>query len=667
MGRSVRKVLKDKGKSQSPLQSSPLGESTKDNKGSTFRLKHSLNMGAGRGLWLWFLSYVIFFVVLAWYFLYVRNADTMFFLQDRGWWNSTSLFFGDCIAVPGGLLSWAGAYLTQFFFYPALGSAMLIVVWLLTFLVAKVSFRVPLGWGFLLFIPLAALLCSEIQLGYWVYLLQDVDYVFYHSLGLLAALLLSFPCWQYLPLSDTLKRRVALAWIPLVAAIFYRPFGIYALLAAVLTLFNSPLKLENNKASALRGGLIGSVLLLFSLWLVPLLETSGCTLMRADQPWTYGFHRFELEKLRDYSLELPFYIVLLSPLSFPFIRFLSMKRLWQRLAVMAVVAWGMLYCLSARDVSDYNFHAELRMQRGVEECRWNDVLREAAKAKGPVTREMVMFRDIALINRGEFCSKRYTYNNESIQPIVTSDSIHIRICDQAGDLIYYNYGETVFGIRRAIERCMHYGYSYYTMRVLTLCAIVNGEKENARKYLRILSRSTFQKNWAKEMQHFVDDEKLLPTDEHFRMPLKLYREGSELVGVDDKYVELSILNKWMYTVTKDPEAQEVALGCAMIAKDQNCFWSQVQQFYNINQGKSFPPHVQEAMLFGVYELGMQGVNLSFVQFEPRIVDRYKTFSSRLKQYAQQGMNEKQIGSMLRLEFGDTYYWDYCVLREVQTN
>ena len=278
-----------------------------------------------------------------------------------------------------------------------------------------------------------------------------------------------------------------------------------------------------------------------------------------------------------------------------------------------------------------------------------------------------MFRDIALLNRGELCSKRYLYNNESVPPVLVSDSIHIRICDQAGDLIYYNFGETVFAIRRAIERCMHYGYSYYTLRMLVRCAIVNGEKENARKYLRLLGRTTFQKKWAAEAQRLVADDKLLPADECFRMPLKLYNEGSELVGVDDKYVELTILKKWMYTITADPEAQEVALACAMMMRDRNCFWSQVQQYYNINPGKAFPTHVQEAMLFEVYELKMQGVNLSFVKFDDRVLQRYKAFTERWRQYAGNGMSDKQLWQALRPEFGDTYMWDYCAFRQVQTN
>ena len=638
MGANIRKILKA------------------DNKKKNNKWEDKKNVVPAASL-IFFISY---FILLAWYFLYVRNADTMYFMQDRGWWNSTAVFWDDCTRFPGGWLSWAGACLTQFFYYPALGISMLIGLWILTFGLAKWSFRIPGEWSFLIFIPLAALLCSDIQLGYWVYILKDIDYVFYHPLGLMASLILSLSFWKYLPVGEKVQCLIGVLWIPSVAALFYYPLGIYALLAAVIVAVRQ-LTL-NYKLSTLN-----LIVLLLTLWLVPLLETAGTTLMRPDQPWMYGFHKFELDALRDYSLEIPFYVALVAPVLFPFIMKLKTKRLLISQGIMVVVAVGMYCCLSVRDFSDYNFHAELRMQRGVEECRWNDVLREAAKVKGPVTREMVMLRNIALINRGELCSKCYAYNNESIPPVTVSDSIHIRICDQAADLIYFNYGETVFAIRRAMERCMHYGYSYYTMRMLTQCALVNGELDNARKYLHILNRTTFQKKWAEKMQRFVDDERLMVDSEPFRMPLRLYNEGSELVGTDDKYVELTIMKKWMYTLTNDPVAQEVALGCAMMMRDRKCFWSQVQQFYNINPGKHFPTHAQEAMLFEVYELGMQGVNLSFVQFDERIVERYKAFTSRMKQYASQGMNEKEIGISLRPEFGDTYMWDYCVLREVQTN
>lgn len=604
--------------------------------------------------------YCIGFAVMAWFFLYVRNADLVYFLQDRGSWNSTMLFWQDCIAVPGGLLAWFGACLTQFFYYPALGCTMLIGLWLLIFLLSKYLFRIADEWSFLLFVPLTALLCSITQLGYWVYMLTNVDYVFYHSLGLFFSVFFSAPFYKYFPIGERAKQWLSIAWIPLVVALLYYPLGVYALLAA------SIIAIRQSFAS-IRLLIINIIVLLLSLWLVPLCETVGSTLMRSDQPWFYGFQVFEIDGIRDYSLEIPFYVVLVCALLFPLVGCLKSGRKMISQGVMVVSAVSICCFSYACDVDDYNFHAEMRMQRAVEECRWDDVLQEAARVKGPVTREMIMLRDIALINRGEFCSARYTYNNQSIPPLPINDSVQIRIKDQASDLIYFNYGETVFAIRRAMERCMHYGYSYYTMRMLTQCAILNGEKDNALKYLRLLSKTFFQRKWVEEMRPYVDGVKPLQKSACFRMPLKLYREGTELVGTDDNYVEMTLNKKWMYTLTTDPEAQQVALGCAMIMRDQRCFWSQVQRYYEINRDKAFPTHVQEAMLFDVYERKVPGINLSFVKFDERVLARYKSFTDCLRQYVSQGMSGEQIGRALRPEFGDTYMWDYCALSAVQTN
>ena len=600
------------------------------------------------------------FALLAWFYLYVRNADLMYFLQDRGRWNSTMLFWQECIAVPGGLLAWLGSYLTQFFYYPALGCTMLIGLWLLTFWLSKWLYRIADEWSFLLFVPLTALLCSIIQLGYWVYMLTNVDYVFYHSLGFFFSVLLSAPFYECFPVGKKTKQWLSIAWIPLIAALFYYPFGIYALLAASIIAIRQSL-------ASVRLLLVNLIVLFLSLLLVPFCETTGSTLMRSVQPWFYGFPVFEIDGIRDFLLEIPFYILFLFALLFPLIGRLKSRRLLISQGVMIVVAVSMCCFSYACDVDDYNFHAEMRMQRGVEECRWNDVLREAARVIGPVTREMIMLRDIALINRGEFCSARYTYNNQSVPPLPINDSVQIRIKDQASDLIYFNYGETIFAIRRAMERCMHYGYSYYTMRMLAQCAVLNGERENALKYLRLLSKTMFQRKWVEEMRPYVDGVKPLQESACFRMPLKLYKEGTELVGTDDNYVEMTINKKWMYTLTTDPEAQQVALGCAMIMRDQRCFWSQVQRYYEINRDKPFPTHVQEAMLFDVYERKMSGINLSFVKFDERVLTRYRSFSDRLRQYVGQGMSEEQIARALRPDFGDTYMWDFYALRAVQTN
>ena len=68
-------------------------------------------------------------VVVAGALLLFEN-DLLWKLQEQNLFLDTSLFFNEQMVVPGGLLSWMGTYLTQFFFYPWLGTLLLCLGWL---------------------------------------------------------------------------------------------------------------------------------------------------------------------------------------------------------------------------------------------------------------------------------------------------------------------------------------------------------------------------------------------------------------------------------------------------------------------------------------------------------------------------------------------------------
>jgi hypothetical protein len=305
------------------------------------------------------------------------------------------------------------------------------------------------------------------------------------------------------------------------------------------------------------------------------------------------------------------------------------------------------------------------MLRAVDEQRWDDVLYEFNSAKGNPSRMMVLYRDIALLNRGELLN-RYQYNNRPANPTVMSDSIVVRICDTTGDFIYYNFGETCFGIRRAIEHCMHYGFSYYTLRVLAECALINGEYDNVRKYLRLLEHSTFQKKWASELRPYLEDTTLIASSPRFALVKRLYNGGSSMVGSDDYYVEPTLIHKLSHTATDNPEILDLALAYCLQDKDMNCFWAQVIRQHTLFPEKPFHPHIQEAMLLFHNELKTGPEDLSFLNIDPQIVARYNLFIGRVREYGRSGMNINQIGTSLQPEFGDTYWWDYFVLREIQS-
>ena len=592
------------------------------------------------------------FVLFAWVFLVGKNADTLFFMQDRGYWNDSMVYFDHCMRMPGGFLSWAGSYLTQYFYYPAYGAAILILLWMLSFCVAWRSFHVRLELTFMLFIPLVALLCTEVHLGYWAYFMKDIDYSFYHSLGYFFALLLSVDYFRKLKYGGYIQ-------LILVPVLFYYPLGVYALLATVLIAFRI---FKDNWRSDWKA----FILMFAMLGIVPLLETYGTTLMRPDQPWLFGLKRFEIGPVRDYRLEAPLVWLICSSLLIPLLGkkkdgSFGPKGLVISQLLMLVLAFGSYKEVSDRNFTDSNYHAELKMLRAVDEQRWDDVLSEFCVARGNPSRMMVMYRDIALLNKGELLS-RYQYNNRPANPTVMSDSIVVRLCDTTGDFIYYNFGETCFGIRRAIERCMHYGFSYYTLRVLARCALINGEYDNVRKYLRLLEHSTFHKEWARELRPYLEDTTLIASSPRFGLVKRLYNGGSSMVGSDDYYVEPTIIHKLAHTATDNPEI----LAYCLQSKDLKCFWAQVWQYHNINPDKPFHRYIQEAMLLYHNELKSGPADISEYNIDPQIAERYNVFISRMKEYAQNGMKEDQIGASLQPEFGDTYWWDYCVLRDIQS-
>ena len=607
-------------------------------------------------LWLLPIIYSVAFVVFSWIFLVEKNADTLFYMQDRGRWNDTMVYFHECVRMPGGFLSWAGSYLTQYFYYPAYGAAMLIMLWMLSFCVAWRSFHVRLEMTFWLFIPLLALLCTQVQLGYWVYFMKDIDYTFYHSLGFFFALLLSADYFRKVKFGGYIQ-------MILVSVLFYYPLGIYAQLAMLLIGIRMSKDCWHKNWKAF-------ILMLALLGIVPFLETSGTTIMRPDECWLFGLKRFEIGPIRDNALEAPLAWMILSAIVIPTLKKTKDSKVTPlSLAIsqvmMLVVAFGAYHIISNRNFTDSNYHAELRMLRAVDEQRWDDVLSEARTAKGNPSRLMVLYRDIALLNKGELLN-RYQYNNRPANPTVMSDSIVIRLCDTTGDFIYYNFGETCFGIRRAIERSMHYGFSYYTLRVLTRCALINGEYDNVRKYLRLLERSTFHKEWAKGIRPYLEDTTLIASSPRFGLVKRLYDGGSSMVGSDDYFVEPTLIRKLSHTATDNPEILDLALAYCLQDKDLQCFWTQVWQYHSINPNRPFPRYIQEAMLLFHYELKTGPEDLTAFNIDPQIQERYNSFINNMKGYAKSGMNIDQIAASLQPGYGDTYWWDYCALREIKS-
>ena len=95
----------------------------------------------------WF--YGIVFPVILGFCLYTYEKETLFRIQELNLFLPDSTFYHTLSAYPGGTLQWAACFLTQFFYYPAAGTALLIAVWVCICFVMRSAFRLSPSWSFL--------------------------------------------------------------------------------------------------------------------------------------------------------------------------------------------------------------------------------------------------------------------------------------------------------------------------------------------------------------------------------------------------------------------------------------------------------------------------------------------------------------------------------------
>ena len=170
------------------------------------------------------------FLAFAVYILYI-NQEVLYTAHDRSEFIFGAPFFHTLMSKPFGLMQYVGAWLTQLFYHPVLGAGVLLAIWVLIFLVGIKAFRlqgkakngrVSRNASVLMLLPVACLLSSIVDLGYWIYIFSIRGYWFSQSLGYLIMLLL---LWA----ARCTPRRWHLAWY-LLAVCIYPVLGWFALL-----------------------------------------------------------------------------------------------------------------------------------------------------------------------------------------------------------------------------------------------------------------------------------------------------------------------------------------------------------------------------------------------------------------------------------------------------
>ena len=555
-----------------------------------------------------FISFVV-------YILYI-NQEVLYTAHDRSEFISGAPFYHTLMSKPFGFTQYVGAWLTQFFYHPILGATILVAVWTLIFLVGTKSFRLQLSASALILLPVACLLTSIVDLGYWIYVSTIRGYWFSQSIGYLVMLLL---LWA----AHCTPRKWHLAWY-LVGVCLYPVLGWFSLLFVLcLAAFGKPSWRE----------FVGIVLVIFttSIWHTQLYSNQNF-----DDVMLAGLPRFITPSDSTVHLSIPFWVLggisVLIPLCS---KYLAKEFVPVLCAVAGIIfTWSLMF-------HDENYFDEMRMVHYASDDNWKEVLDMAEVIQKPTT-TMVFLKNVALMNEGGLLDRSFKTGNIGY-PIYNPDSVHVSLLSIASPAVYYNYGLVNEAIRLNYEMAIQVGFSPFYLKMLSRCALAKGDKELLERYTTLLHHHPFYHNWQ-------------PTPVTAKVSELGKSFPDEITGVEnsDSYI-VNTMSVWYDTDSK--MASEQALFYAMISCDSHRFWPLLRNYLRLHKGEIFPVHAQEAYILFMDKAPEE--KRMMLPVEENVYNHYKQFCEALAKHVRPGKTIGQVAEEMRGEWGDTYwYYNY---------
>ena len=598
--------------------------------------------------------------------LLIYEYHVLWKIQELNLFLDTPLYFRQQMVVPGGLLTYVGSFLTQLFYYPVLGVAVLCLLWGLLMWMMQRTFMVSQRWTLILIVPVALLLAANVEMGYWIYTIKLKGWFFDATIGVMVIVAL---LWAFRLLSThRLWRRVLLVVTSIVG---YPLFGTYALAATVLMALWC-WRLDKNRWQALADCLLGALTVLaipllayqyvyyqtnvVNLWWMalptfkiievydeyytPYALLGACLLILTIGKWSQEEVKPQKAQKPSKSQKSP------KPR--------KSRVAWQTLVVIGVLAVT-VYGVWKMWMKDENFHREVAMMHYSEETRWEEALEEAAKQEDVPTRAIVMMRNLALSRLGRQGSEMCQYVNGSKKPdspFAPPASLIV------GDMIYYHYGMMNDCHHMCIEGGVEFGWRVQYLKYLARCGLMTGEKNVMYKYTEMLKHTLFHGQWAEHLEALQQKPELMRTDSETG-PVTHMLHYPDMVGADNGYAERYLMNHLAVMDSDDPYFQEQCLLATLWTKDSSQFWPRFMKYLSQHKGKSIPRYYREA----AYLYSVMEENPPFqVQVDENMKRTFDEFAKLLEQY--DGRDIEEARKALYPLYGDTYFYEFFLMEGI---
>jgi hypothetical protein len=509
--------------------------------------------------------------LIFWSFFYNEH---LYRLEQLQLFEVTGKYLLTHLEIQGGFSIWIAEFLTQFFRVPFAGA---VLITLLLLLLQWLTYRL-ISWerdkpGFFIlsFFPSAI---------YWVLLTIE----FFNLSGLVSLIIAAAACVRFLHENEPKSRRyLNLLIIPVLWWITGAGYIVYTLCFICWELAG----LSKGKALRCVTGITASI---FIAVIVPLAARKtfiSDTLLQS----------FVSESFYQVRILFPAPLIVLI-LLFPFLFLISRSRV-AAIRVPFITEFLILALLSAflsagiARFGGLKQEKEIRYDNLVYEKKWNRIIK-LAERENTVTANSVTALDLALAKTGKLSSEmfRYQQNQSILLPGYTHEGMTPFLTNEP----YYYMGFINFAqmfAMETIESTVDARYPSRAFRRVAETFIINGQYENARRYLIPLSHTLFYRRWAKDCLLSLGNES--EVNSHTE-----WRELRQLRPASDFFYNENQMDREMQMLMKANErnrtAFEYLMAFYLINKNFDGFLLNIHLVNNMNYTE-MPLVFQEAAVF----------------------------------------------------------------------
>ncbi|MDR0749993.1 MAG: DUF6057 family protein [Tannerellaceae bacterium] len=545
----------------------------------------------------------------------------------------TPAYLAETASVPGGPAGYIARFLTQFYYVPWQGAA---IIALLLAALQRLLLCLSRAFGDkpalfpLSFIP---------SLFYWILLCNE----HYMLAGVVALIIVLMAARLYVSIGAKALRVILL--FPALSLLYWFSGGA-CLVMALLCIFWEIRKRAYGRWQ-IAGLTMGCLLLTVSL---SLLAKALLVQYPLSKLWTgAGYYRFQT--IFPSTLLLLWVMVSILPVLFRYLPIASKaKTAWTGTGIM-IAALTLITWQGVSETSDWQKEEVMAYDYHARRQQWGHIIRMAGE-KAPSTPLSVALLNLSLCKQGRMADDMFRYFQNGPEGLLPSFVRDFTMPMMAGE-VYYHLGFINTAQRfafEAMEAIPDYQKSARAIKRLAETNLINGEYAVTRKYLQILRHTLYYSKWAVQTLALLEDEgkidfnpewhtlRTCRTHTHF---LFSEQEKSQMLGI---LLQQNLTNRMAY---------EYLMAYCLLTKDLQHFYT----YYPLGKEiayRQIPVSYQEAL---IYLWGLSNNNPATIPYP--VSNEVKR---RVQEYGKIYTTCQHSEPMLRPQYADTY-WYYLHFRK----